>query len=305
MVWQDAAIAFSNVTPDCASSSSQGEQSQSGQPGRRELEQLQRRLESAIRAMNDADAAMRNGGDPGELQRAADEAQRQLEGARDQATDEMRRAMQASLDNLADRARALHEDQEAMENHLQESIRGVDVARNSANRLESGMSILEEYELAEEKRQLQASVQALEQDARNTAQQIDDAAPGAADQVRDAIDNLREEEVETRIAVAASYIEIGEAVYVAGSESAVTEALRELRDDFERARRMAEGGRGDERGESEGRGNGGCRRRSRKPVRSAGSCRNWRKAVRTWATPRGAAVMTCSRPPGSRPATSK
>jgi len=244
-----------------SNSSSQGEQSQSGsqssQPGRREMEQLQRRLESAIRAMNDADAAMRNGGDPGELQRAADEAQRQLEGARDQATDEMRRAMQASLDNLADRARALHEDQEAMENHLQESIRGVDVARNSANRLESGMSILEEYELAEEKRQLQASVQALEQDARNTAQQIDDAAPGAADQVRDAIDNLREEEVETRIAVAASYIEIGEAVYVAGSESAVTEALRELRDDFERARRMAEGGRGDERGESEGRGNGG------------------------------------------------
>ncbi|MDH3441685.1 MAG: hypothetical protein OEM63_13080, partial [Gammaproteobacteria bacterium] len=243
-----------------SSQGSQGEQSQSGeqsgQSGSRELEQLQRRLESAVRAMNEADEAMRNGGDPEELQRAAGEAQRQLEGARDQATDEMQRAMQASLDNLADRARELHEDQQAMENQLQESIRGVDVGRDSSNRLESGMSIFEEYELASEKRELQAGVQALEQDARNTAQQIGEAEPGAADQIREAIDKLREEEVETRIAVAASYIEIGEAVYVAGSESAVTEALRELREDLERARAMADGGRGGEQGESDGQGGG-------------------------------------------------
>ncbi|MGI9260590.1 MAG: hypothetical protein ACR2QR_01070 [Woeseiaceae bacterium] len=236
-------------------SQGQGEQSQGGQSESREMQQLQRRLESAVRAMNEADEAMRNGGDPDELQRAAEEAQRQLEGARDQATDEMQRAMQASLNDLAERARELHEDQQAMENRLQESIRGVDVGRNSSNRLESGLSILEEYELAEEKRELQAGVQELEQDARNTAQQIDDAEPGAAEQVRQAIDKLREEEVETRISVAASYIEIGEAVYVAGSESAVTEALRELREDLERARSMAEG-RGGQQGEGEGQGGG-------------------------------------------------
>ncbi len=236
--------------------SESGSQQQGGQSGSREMEQLQRRLESAIRAMNDVDEAMRSSDNPDELQRAASEAQRQLEGARDQATEEMRRAMQASLDNLADRAEQLYEDQRAMEDRLQESIRGVNVGRNDLNRLESGMSILEEYELAQEKRQLQTDVQGLEQDARNTAQQLAEAEPAAAEQIREALDKLREEEVETRIAVAASYIEIGEAVYVAGSESAVTEALRELQQDLERARSMADGGRGGQPGENEGQGGG-------------------------------------------------
>jgi len=235
-------------------SGSESQQQQGGQSGSREMEQLQRRLESAIRAMNEVDEAMRANGDPDELQRAAGEAQRQLEGARDQAAEEMRRAMQASLDDLAERADDIYENQRAMEDRLQKSIRGVNVGRNDLNRLESGLSILEEYQLAQEKRQLQTDVQDLEQDARNTAQQLADSEPEAAEQIRNALEKLRDEEVETRISVAASYIEIGEAVYVAGSESAVTEALRELQEDLDRARRMAQGRGNGENGEGEGRG---------------------------------------------------
>jgi hypothetical protein len=226
----------------------QGQQSQSGsqsganrgEEGSRQVDELRRRLESAVRAMNDADEAMRNGGSPDELQRAAAEAQRQLEGARDQASDEIQRAMQASLDNLANRADDLYDTQSAMEDRLQNSIRGVNVGRNDSNRLESGMTIDEEYKLAEEKRRLQADIQTLQQDARNTAQQIAQQQPAAAEQVRDALDKIRAAEIETRIAVAAAYIEQGEAVYVAGSESAVTEALRELSDDLQRARALGE-----------------------------------------------------------------
>jgi hypothetical protein len=235
-------------------SSSQQQEQQANQQRQRQMEALQRRLESAVRAMNEADEAMREGASREELQRAAGEAQRQLEGARDQATAEMERAMQASLDDLAERADDLYREQEDMENRLQESIRGISVGRNDLNRLESGMSILEEYELAEEKRRLQADVQQLEQDARNTAQQIMENEPAAAEQIREAIEKLREEEVETRLSVAAAYIEQGEAVYVAGSESAVTEALRELQQDLDRARAMAGSGRGDETGEERGQG---------------------------------------------------
>lgn len=229
---------------------SQGQQSQAGarsgdsqgEEGARQVNELRRRLESAVRAMNEADEAMQNGGSPDELQRAADEAQRQLEGARDQASEEIQRAMQASLDDLANRADDLYDTQSAMENRIQDSIRGVNVGRNESSRLESGMTIDEEYRLADEKRQLQAEIQALQQDARNTAQQIDDDQPVAAEQVRNALDKIRDAEVETRIAVAAAYIEQGEAVYVAGSESAVTEALRELSQDLQRARALGESG---------------------------------------------------------------
>ena len=240
---------------------SQGQQAQSGsqsgessgEEGSRQVNELRRRLDSAVRAMNEADEAMRNGGSPDELQRAADEAQRQLEGARDQASEEIQRAMQASLDDLADRADELYETQSAMEDQLQSSIRGVNIGRNDSNRLESGMTIDEEYKLADEKRQLQAEIQSLQQDARNTAQQIAESQPAAAEQVRNALDKIRDAEIETRIAVAAAYIEQGEAVYVAGSESAVTETLRELSEDLQRAQALGESGTNGEPGSGEGR----------------------------------------------------
>lgn len=244
-----------------ANSSQQGSeegQPSSGQPGasgstggasseRRELDELTRRLESAARAMSEADEAMREGGSSEDRRRAAEEAGRQLAGARDRATEEAQRALEASLEELSARAKSLHETQEAMENRLQDAIRGVSIGRNDLDRLESGMSILEEYRLAEDKRQLQSQVQDLEQDAHSSAQQLEDSQPGAAAQLRAAIDKLRESEIETRISVAAAYIEQGEAVYVAASESAVTEALRELQEDLERARSMVSAG--GERGE--------------------------------------------------------
>ena len=228
-----------------------GSQSSRGGEQSREMEELKRRLESAVRAMNDADEAMRNGGNPEDMQRAAEEAQRQLEGARDRASDEIQRAMQASVNELADRADDLYETQQEMEDRLMDAIRSVNVGRNDSNRLESGMSIVEEYEMADAKRRLQAEVQDLEQDARNAAQQMSETEPRSAEQIREAIDKLREAEVESRIAVSAAYIEQGEAVYVVTSEGAVTEALRELSQDLERARSMMDAGREGQPGDSE------------------------------------------------------
>jgi len=229
--------------PQGQSSGPQGEEasgSQSTAGGQQaELEQLRQRLDSAIRAMNDADRAMREGGNPDESQRAADEAGRQLDAAQRAANEEMQRAMQASVEELANRADELYDTQADMEQQLQDSIRGINVGRNDDNRLDSGMTIDEEYAFAAEKRRLQAAIQTLEQEARNTAQQIAERQPAAADEIRDAMDDLRETEIENRLAVAAAYIEQGEAVYVAGSESAVTEALRELSEDMRRASELS------------------------------------------------------------------
>ena len=159
--------------------------------------------------------------------------------------------MQASVNELAERADELYETQQEMEDRLMEAIRGVNVARNDSNRLESGMSIVEEYEMADAKRRLQGEVQGLEQDARNAAQQMSETQPRSAEQIREALEKLRDAEVESRIAVSAAYIEQGEAVYVVTSEGAVTEALRELSQDLERARSMMDSGRAGEPGESE------------------------------------------------------
>jgi len=248
----------SNQTQNQQSQS--GQQSSSGQPSQQssegsqggEMDELRRRLESAIRAMNEADEAMRNGEPTEDSRRAANEAQRQLEGARDRAIEEQQQAMRASLEDLAERADELFETQSAMDDQLQEAIRGVSIGTDSFGRLESGMSIDEEYEMAAEKRRLQAEIQDLKQDARNTAAQVGESQPRVAEELQDAIEKLQEVQVDARLSVAADYIEQGEAVYVAASESAVTEALRQLREDLRRAEGMARDGSGERRGEGEG-----------------------------------------------------
>lgn len=228
-------------------------QSQSGQQGSqghqgdssREIDDLRRRLDSAVRAMNEADEAMRKGGNADDLRRASAEAQRQLEGARDRALEEQQRMLQASVSELTRRAGELYATQSVLEDRLQEAVRNVLTGINEFDRFDSGLTMNEEYEIAEQKRRLQAQLQALEQDARNSARDLDDANPRAAEEIREALRKLREMEIETRLAIAATYIEQGEAIYIAASESAVTQGLRELRDDLQRAGEMAgQGGEG-------------------------------------------------------------
>lgn len=229
------------------SQSQSGQQGSQGQQGdsSRELDDLRRRLDSAVRAMNEADEAMRKGGNADDLRRASAEAQRQLEGARDRALEEQQRMLQASVSELTRRAGELYATQSVLEDRLQEAVRNVLTGINEFDRFDSGLTMNEEYEIAEQKRRLQAQLQALEQDARNSARNLDDANPRAAEEIREALGKLREMEIETRLAVAATYIEQGEAIYIAASESAVTQGLRELRDDLQRAGEMAgQGGEG-------------------------------------------------------------
>jgi hypothetical protein len=254
---QESSDANQSQSQQAQSGQQSGQQESSGQSSQQaaeeahsqQMQELQRRLESAIRAMNDADEAMRNGEPADDSRRAADEAQRQLEGARDRAIEEQQRAMQATLEDLAERADELFATQSDLDEQLQEAIRGASIGADSFGRLESGMSINEEYEMAAEKRRLQAEIQDLKQDARNTAVQVDESQPRVAEEIREAFEKLQEVQVDARLSVAADYIEQGEAVYVAASESAVTEALRQLREDLRRAEEMSRGGRSEGRGE--------------------------------------------------------
>ena len=233
------------------SSESQSSQSQSSnsEPTEREIDELQRRISSALRAMNEANEGMRDSADPESLQRAMDEAQRQLEGARDSASEAQQRAMQAAVNELANRAGELHDTQADLEERLQDAVR--EVMSEDGDPLNSGLSYDEEAEMAAGKRELLADIQRLQRDAQSTAQIIEDDQPRVADEIRDGVTKLQDMEIEARIAVAAAYIEQGEAVYVAASESAVTEALRQLRQDLQRAEGMISSAADGEPGQGE------------------------------------------------------
>jgi len=224
--------------PQSSGSQSSESQSSEQEQSEREMDELQRRLSSALRAMNEADEAMRDSADPESLQRAMDEAQRQLEGARDSAGEAQQRAMQAAVNDLANRAEELHDTQADLEERLQDAVREILNEDDEGDPFNSGLSYDEEAEMAAEKRELLADIQRLQRDAQGAAQTIEEDQPRVADEIRDGVSKLQDMEIEARIAVAAAYIEQGEAVYIAASESAVTETLRQLREDLRRAEGM-------------------------------------------------------------------
>jgi hypothetical protein len=191
-----------------------------------------------MRAMNEAGEAMQQSGDEESLQRAMEEAQRQLEGAEDSAAQARQRALQAAIDELANRAGDLHDTQAGLERELQEAVREILNDDSLDGPMNSGLSFDEELRIAAEKRELLNELQRLQSDALGTAQSLEDDQQQVAEELRDGFRRLQDMEIEARIAVAAAYIEQGDAVYVASSESAVTETLRQLRDDLRRAQGM-------------------------------------------------------------------
>lgn len=231
-----------------------GQQSASGEPqqggsesagqegGERQLDQLRQRMDQALQAMNDADQAMRQGADSETSRAAAENAQRQLEGARDQAAAERDRLLAGDMDALSERAQGTYRRQAGIEERLQRAIRDMLADEGNDDRLSSGLTFREEMEMAAEKRELQSELQRLELDARRMADRLDEDEPRAAEEIGRALDELREDETGARLAVAADYIEIGEAVYVSGSESAVTQSLRDFSEALARAGRMASDG---------------------------------------------------------------
>lgn len=221
----------------------QNQQGQAGQQGQQTAQnELQQRLESAIRAMNETEEAMANNPGSDELQRAAEEAQRQLEGARDQLAQDQIASMQDSFASMAEQSSDMLLAQERMQQQLQEAMeRALEERESGENPNSRGMSLMEEMELADMKEELAADLQRLQQQMMNTMQQFGDETPAATRALAEGNETIAERELELALSDAALYIDAGYALYIAGNERNVTEGMRALNESLERAEQLAMG----------------------------------------------------------------
>ncbi len=216
---------------------------QTGEPSEQVAQsELQRRMESAIRAMNQASEGMQGNASPEEMQRAADEASRQLTEARDQVAAEQLAGMQQSFTNMAQLGEQMVQEQQRMEQTLQNAAETAVKERESGEDPNSrGMTLEEEMALAEQKRQLAGQLQQLQQQMMNAQQNFGAQVPDAAlNELERAANDISERELEQAISDAALYIDAGYGLYIAGNESAVTAAVRDLEQRLERAAEAVE-----------------------------------------------------------------
>ncbi|MDG1851455.1 MAG: hypothetical protein P8J44_04990, partial [Gammaproteobacteria bacterium] len=224
---------------------------QSGQPGQQQQEgqeeqgeqiaqnELQRRLESAIRAMEESAEAMRGNSSPEELQRAADEAGRQLEGAREQIVADQLADMQSSFSNMAGQAEDMLREQQRQEQILEQAMAKAVADRESGEDPNSrGMELQEEWELARQKAALAAQLSSLQEQMLSTMQRFGDDVPEASRELQRANQDIVENELEQALTNAGLYIDAGYGLYIAGNESAVTAEMRKLAERLENAQEM-------------------------------------------------------------------
>ena len=223
----------------------QGSRQGSGSASSSRLQSAIRNLQRAAQDMQASQSASGQQNSPlGQQQseayarRARDElaeALRKLAGRRQQQTD-------SAISDIAKRAAQLTEQQKEIEERLdqalQDALREIRKSGGTVRgRIPSGMSPREELELAERKTEMQEEVEALEREIQQTARRMEDGQ--ASRKLREALGDLQQSEVGTRLGNAALNIRRGYAVHIAQSEGGVTRALEKLQRQIGEAERLA------------------------------------------------------------------
>ncbi len=209
----------------------EGGEQQSGQAGEQVAQsELQRRMESAIRAMNQASEGLQGNASPEELQRAAEEASRQLQEARDQVAAEQLAGLQQTFQNMAQLGEQMTQEQQRIERALQDAaLRANKERENGTDPNSTGLSMEEQLALADQGRELAAKLQQLQQQMSSAQQNFDRQVPdAAANELERAANDIAERQLEAAVSETATYVELGYNLYITSQQSAVTAALREL-----------------------------------------------------------------------------
>jgi hypothetical protein len=176
---------------------------------------------------------------PEQMQRAMEEARRQLDRALEQMTAERQAAVQEAFSDLSERSQSLFEEQRETEAELQQVAREALQGREEQGFLVNPLSADEAYELSERKWNMSEELEALQEDIQRVAQQFDDETPTASDELQEALGELQRAQVGARLSTAAYRIRRGAAAEAAALEGVTTNALNDLREATEEALAVA------------------------------------------------------------------
>ena len=162
----------------------------------------------------------------------------------------------SALSELAQRSEKLASEQREVSDRLKQDVRQAieaqqkeEAATGARGRLSSSLSPTEALDLADRKKAMQQELEAIEREMQGTIRRLDDTQRDASRTLREALGDVQQDEIGTRLRVAAEYIRRGMAPYAAQGEDMVTRSLEQLRDSLKDAERLAQaGGSGSERG---------------------------------------------------------
>ena len=227
----------------------------SGSGGSSRLQSVIRNLQQAAQDMRASQSASGQQNSPLGQQQSQAYARRaldELEEALRKLGDRRRQQTSGAISDIAKRAAQLTQQQkeiaERLNQALQDALQEIQESGGTVRgRIPSGIPPSEELKLAKRKTEMQEEVEALEREIQQTARRMEDGE--ASRKLREALGDLQQSEVGTRLGKAAAYIRQGYAVHIAQSERGVTRALENLQQQIGEAERLAAAeGHGGEQG---------------------------------------------------------
>ena len=228
---------------------------------RRSPNQNQASLEQIIQQLDQATRDMQSNSSESEGQRGQDavsarRAQERLEEALQQLSQQRQQKTASGLSDIAERAERLATEQRQIAERLREDMvkalekQAADEAASGVRgRLRSSLSPVDALELSEQKKAMQEELEAIERKIQESIRSLDRAQRETTRTLREALGDLQQNEVATRLRVSAEYIRRGLAPHAAQSEEVVTRALDDLQRKTQEAKRLAQAaGAGEQQG---------------------------------------------------------
>jgi hypothetical protein len=222
------------------------QQEQSGQQAsntqQQATEALQQNLEEIIENMQQAADSQASGqpGQQGNSSDAASAASEQLRDTLDQLSEARQQQFRETVDGISQRTQELRGQQEIAEAQLEQALERAMQERRETGDYTSGLTGQEEFELAEQKRQMADEVGEISEKIDYVVQRYSEQLPISSSALREAAGILDEERVEARLAEAAEAIEYGLAPQVSVREFVVSDALERLQERADFASSTAE-----------------------------------------------------------------
>jgi hypothetical protein len=231
----------------------QNQQNQMNRNQQRQLDQALNRLTEATRDMSQAASQQQNGQSGQQGQQSQTQAQAQasarkaaenLQQARDMMAGMRQQQAGDQMQSIAQSAEQLAAQQHDFEQRMRKNFGG------EANSEDPQAKRQISQQMASEKEKMGEDYQRIERDMQSAARSLAGTQPEASRKLRDAVGNLQQEEIKTRMTNTANSLRRGMGNYAIMSEAPVTQGLDQLKDDIRKAQ-AAMGQGGDQKGQQE------------------------------------------------------
>jgi hypothetical protein len=230
-----------------SSAQSSSQQQRSAQAGSQSSHDADQRIQQAMRRLQDAAEAMKRSGGPQPNPQAAREAAEQLRQAQNLLAGTQQQLASGKLDSLSREAARLKDEERAQAERI-DKLASQQQSSNPSDLTNTMARMRDRDRLAEDRQQLSNDLSKLQKNMRDSAREMAPNQPEAAKQLRDALTEMDNSDLDNHTQRTADWLRRGINPNANGTESQIAQGLDKLKQQLQQAEQAMNEQKGGQRG---------------------------------------------------------